>query len=443
MISFPIEASELRLLQPEVIWLEEEDFDWAKEISDRVTGEERQWQTYLNGLALLSFERWLDERDASIPVERDCCSVLQPKYANAIEAVCNLRMGDFNLCLIATESLLDETINIPQAAVDLPEFAAHFYVVLEVAEEQEQVILRGFLRHDQLVSYRRAVNLQAERDWSYRLPLSLFNPEPNRLLHYARLLEPTVIPLPVTATNRLATPSLTSAELEALSSKLQSPEPRLWQCLTWEQGAVILKNPELLDLLYRWQAGLERTVPFSIRLREVFALLTQKAIDAAQWFQGELDEFAQSLELFSSQNLTLAPELCRSIDQFEMTIAQLRDAGMKIPPDVNPIYQNIDLNGMPLQLCAVSWPISPRDCQKWSLLTMLGMQSGGSLPDEMKLRVSNLTGILREPVSELDDPFLVARVEGDWDEKFVVTIVPAQGSPLTLQPYTFSPEQPL
>jgi hypothetical protein len=180
--------TDVRLLLPEVIWLEAEHFQQAIEISNQVNDEAQQWQTYLNTLAVCALEQWLREKIPEQPINRD---------SHVIEPICRLQMDNFTYGVIATENLHDEVVNIPQAALDRPDLAAHFYVVLEVAEEQEEVIIRGFLPHDKLENYRNTVNLQLSQDSYYQLPLSLFDAEPNHLLFYSRYLEPSTIPLPV------------------------------------------------------------------------------------------------------------------------------------------------------------------------------------------------------------------------------------------------------
>src|SRR4028118_879690 len=151
MVNFPVNVTDLRLLLPKVIELEPEHFELSREISNRVTDEAPRWQTYLNILALLGFEAWIRERIPDKPVHRD---------TKEIEPVCHLKVGEFKLCLIATEHLLDEVVNVPQNAIEQAEKAAHFYVILEVLEEEEEVIIRGVLRYDQLVDYRSRLNLQ-------------------------------------------------------------------------------------------------------------------------------------------------------------------------------------------------------------------------------------------------------------------------------------------
>ena len=190
MLNFPVNSSDLRLLLPEVIWLEAEHFERARAIKNQVN-EAQQWQTYINVLSLLGFEQWLSERIPEQPVNRD---------TNISEAICHLQVGEFKICLISTENQLDEVVNLPQNALDKPGFSSHFYVLLEVLEEHEQVIFRGFFRYDELINYRSRVNLKLSRNGYYQLPLSLLDAEPNHLLFYCRLLEPASIPLPTSST---------------------------------------------------------------------------------------------------------------------------------------------------------------------------------------------------------------------------------------------------
>ena len=182
-----------------------------------MTDEAPRWQTYLNILALLGFEAWIRERIPDKPVHRD---------TKEIEPVCHLKVGEFKLCLIATEHLLDEVVNVPQNAIEQAEKAAHFYVILEVLEEEEEVIIRGVLRYDQLVDYRNRLDLQPLQNGYYQLPLSEFDAEPNHLLFYCRKLEPASIPLPITSAETKAS--------EKLLGYLQETRSKLSQ---WLQGA--------------------------------------------------------------------------------------------------------------------------------------------------------------------------------------------------------------
>ena len=99
-------------------------------------------------------------------------------------------MSGFIVCLIAVEHVLDEIVQIPQAVIEQPDLAAHFYVVQEVSEEQALVTLRGFCRYDELVRNRYHYPVQ---NGSYQLPLVFLDAEPNHLLIYYRSLQPSAI----------------------------------------------------------------------------------------------------------------------------------------------------------------------------------------------------------------------------------------------------------
>jgi hypothetical protein len=186
MTNLPSSLINSRLLPPELIWLEPEQIEQAKAMSDRSPPEAQQWQSYLNALALLGFEQWLSERLPEQSIERS------PK---PIESVCYVEVSGFTVCLIAVEHVLDETIRIPQAVVEQPELRAHFYVVHEVSEEQELVTVRGFCRYDELISNCHDDQVQ---DGYYQLPLAFLDAEPNHLLFYCRSLQPAAIALGAT-----------------------------------------------------------------------------------------------------------------------------------------------------------------------------------------------------------------------------------------------------
>ncbi len=170
----PIDSSNLRLLSQDVIYLEPEYFEQA--ISrNSLTPTTGDWQTYLNTLAQIGLTEWLSTRLSPQVVAR---------HNNFIQ------VDGFKIQAIATENLLDELVSIPQSAIAQPELAAHFYVVLEVVEEQEQAIIRGFLRYDQLNPSAWQL-----RDDCYQIPLGVFDAEANHLLSYCRLLSPSAIPL--------------------------------------------------------------------------------------------------------------------------------------------------------------------------------------------------------------------------------------------------------
>lgn len=218
-------STEFRMLLPEVIWLETDHFAQATALSHDFADENLQWQNYLNALALLGFNQWLSEKNPEQATNLNHASIAQ-LATHFVAGVCQLQIGEFRLCLIATEHVLDEVVSIPRSVIVDPKLAAHFYVVQEICLEEEQIMIRGFLRHDQLTHYLQANNLPL-LDNCHPIPLSCFDPEPNHLLSYCRYLESISIPLPLPVSEAVAVPA-TPAKLP---ESLQNPKTLLSQWL--------------------------------------------------------------------------------------------------------------------------------------------------------------------------------------------------------------------
>ncbi len=474
MTKFPNPTPQIWLdfeaLPTEAVDLSSEMIDQAVELSAQIPNEQRQWQTYLNVLALCSFEEWLGTRATNLTTNREHCSLNEPATANAIEAVCNLKVNEFKLCLIATGSLTDEEVTLPRAVVDLPEFVPHFYVLVEVQEEQDTALVYGFLSYDQLVNQRRRVNLEAEEDWTYQLPLNWFEGSPNHLLLNLRCLEPTVIPLPMSLPNRQLELSRMRSALEALLPQLQSPDRQLWQVLTWEQGAAVLTSPELLNWLYQLQSQTvepQSIVSLQNHLADILQLLTQPALNAGRWLSNQLDELAQELSWALLPNFAMRGEMrsegiplglslgeefpaigeMRSLrspeEEFPAIVRQLVQTGVEIPLQARGAYRNLNLAGTPLRVYAVTWPMRSESIDEWTLLLVLGGSPGISLPPGLQLRVSDQSSVLVEQVWDAGqgDSYLFTSVIGAWDEKFIVTVSLTPSIKQTLPPFSFNPQQ--
>ncbi len=227
-------SQDLRLLLPEAVWLDPEHFLFAKQINSvDINNTNDSWQAYLNTLGLLAFEIWLQENLPDKVISRDI---------TAIATAGNLKVDEFKFCTIATEHLLDEIVNIPQGVIENPEHSAHFYVLLEVLEEEQEVLIRGFLPYNQLFEIK--INLELSiNEGCYQLPLSLFNLEPNHLLFYQRHVQASEFALPVVE-NKVTQVSenlskVVRTNTTKLSEWLQGVIDQAWQTID------SVSNPEL------------------------------------------------------------------------------------------------------------------------------------------------------------------------------------------------------
>ncbi|AFY58574.1 Protein of unknown function (DUF1822) [Rivularia sp. PCC 7116] len=248
-------SQDLRFFLPETVWLETEHFAFAKEISStQGINHNDSWQTYLNALAIITFEEWLKERLPNKVISRD---------TDVIATAGNLKVDEFKFCAIATEHVLDEIVRIPQEVIANPELAAHFYVLIEVSEEEEEVVIRGFVTHKQLTEIKSNLRLSAD-EGCYHIPLSLFDMEPSHLLFYQRYVQASEFAVPVVG-NKVTQISENISELVSITTT------RLSQ---WLQG-VIDEGWQAIDSLSQPQLSLAfstRNIDKSVKKAKIIDL---------------------------------------------------------------------------------------------------------------------------------------------------------------------------
>ena len=428
--------------------LSQQHFDQAVAMSDRVVSEPRRWQTYLNALALFGFQEWFAEQAPDLALNWQHCSLFKPPYANLIEAAYDLRINDVKLCLISTGGAINSLIKLPRAVVDLADFRAHLYIVVRVLEEQGQVQVLSFLRHDQWLAYQQANPLQAEPDWSYRVPLQWFDGNLHRLLLQLQCLEQSPHLTTLVANGKPGWANLQQHLIERLA-QVGSVETPLWQLLTWEQGAQVLTTPSLVDWLYEVQTGQRSLSP------EPAVPLLQPILNAGAWLRNELDEMAQTLgwlllpplaEMRSTPSAAFpqaeSPELQSAVDDLELIRKQLSRAGTSIPADARSVYKSLNLAETPLGLYAMTWMLRDGSGQptEWALLLVLKHLAPGSPHPPIALAVKDQTALLVEHqlTSESDRNSIFAQVVGSWNETFQVTLTAETSETLPLPPFTFS-----
>ncbi|MEM8828795.1 MAG: DUF1822 family protein [Cyanobacteria bacterium P01_G01_bin.19] len=430
------------------IELTEEQIDHAVTLSDRIIDPQRQWQTYLNSLALFGFETWLQERDNSLIINSDRCSVMQPSMASYIDGVFNLTVGEYKICLLTNGVAVDEFISVDRAIVDLAENVAHFYILINVIEEQGEASIDSFIRYDDLVRQQQAANLSPDADWAYEIPLAWFNPQVDDVLLYLRCLESSAIALP--------TPSPTAdnieSQIESFIPQLRSGQA-LSEVLTWSQAAPILSNPDLLNWLYELQTT-QPSVRDSLaalgdRLNNTIAEVTQTAINVRSWLSDELDGLAQNLSWTLFPSLELAPSGLRDLEAVDRQdpareivaiVSQLRESGEEIPADAHGACQDFDLGNYRLRLFAIIWQEETDGVAEWSLLTVLGAQVNSYLPQGLKLELKEGDELLDEKIvlEDTEDSYIYTQIIGDLSEQFTVSVVLANGDRFIFPDFAFN-----
>ncbi|MGA9382157.1 MAG: DUF1822 family protein [Phormidium sp.] len=425
----------------EAIALLPEQVESAIKISNYIQNPEQQWLIYLDSLALFGFVEWLTECAPELSINQAKCSVLNPTIANLIPGVCNLEVGDFKLCLIAKGSLDDREIFLPRAAIEIPEFIPHFYVIIDIKEEYGQAIVEGFIRYDRLTELIAELDLQPNLDWTYSIPNTWIENQAERLLLYLRCLAATAISLPEITGDRLENLANIQSEIASLLNNLESPNSPLWEVLTWEQLATIL-TLEIAEI-DQTETEAESTLT---NIDSLLQILTRPALNVGLWLQDKMDELAQNLSwILMPTFATSAASLRCTTEEFEIIVANLSNLGVEIPSHARGAYQKIKLSEQQFNLYAVTWPfLAENNVPEWMLLLILAANYGTSLPTGLNLRVSDSTGILvqRKVGPNSPDSYLYIQIAGAWDERFLVTAsLPDRETgkklSITLPPFTF------
>lgn len=375
------------------ISLSQQQIDQAVQLSQSADSPQ-QWQTYLNALAKAGFEQWLGDRASDL-------SMTQSPTESRVE------VGAFKLCLLTMGSLSDTVIAVPEAAIDSAAAAAHLYVLLEVHEEQEQVLVKAVLRSDQLRQRQQLQGLTLDSDGTYSLPIHWFESNADDLLLYLRCLEPAALPL---GGLQVAQDNQTSTELETDSQEVIAPTGEL---------------------------------------NRIATSLRQGAINTGLWLQNQLDAIAQELTWVLLPPTVASAMRYRGItgesptEQFEQLISELGRSGVEVPVDARGAYRELQWGNVALRLYAVAWALpTTTDEPEWSLLVILGTPST-TIPIGVKVQIRDADQLLVERTIAPNAPqsYLYGRVIGTYKEQFWVTVDMANGAVVTFPPFSFTPNE--
>jgi Protein of unknown function (DUF1822) len=368
----------------------------------------QQWQVYLWGLGVFGFEKWLKERAPDLQIKSD---TWQPALANLIVSAGNIQVGDFKICLIIANNI-SRNHSVPFGIFDIPDLTAHFYVLVQVIEEEQQIAILGFMSYQQYQCYQQRAQLKPSKDWIYSLPSACFKGDAEALILNLRCLDSGAVQLPV------ATTEVDVDLLAALKQKLRKLQPQLktqpiWNFITPSEGVILLNNKHLINWLEQTQTKTMAKSPM------------KSLININNWFQDQVDTVTEELGWMIMPSLSLSQLRLRdSQDNFDMVQASLKKQGINVPSSARGAYVGIDAKNGSLRLYAIAW-VLPDTAENpgWILLTILAPQPGATMPEKLRLKVCDETQILFDEI--LDDTslgMLYAEVMGDMQEKFWVTI---------------------
>lgn len=333
------------------IELTDEHYGRAQAGSERQEDIMSRYSTYLKLLSLEGFTQWLRERDIEVDTED---AILDFK-----DTVSNIRVNGFRVCLITVSSLIDNLLYIPKKV------SAHYYVMAELREDEEELIIHGVLSANTLRELAKQERFVA--NYEYQIPYADYLKEPLNFLMYVQYTKPLKL-----ATN----------ELNKLTSE--------------KVGMFVVQ-------------GVKKFV-----------------IDTKLWIEGSAQELAEHLE--GTRMKTIVTQGANT-DEFAKIITQLsKNYDLAIPSDLKPIYMPCQYQEIDVTLCMVVWQgdrqgNSPED--KFSLLNILSTNIHSDysqqeyLPKGISLRVTEADDL--EAGGECIEECIV-----DDEEAIIVNFVESQ-----------------
>lgn len=205
-----------------------------------------RWNAYLNQICLNTFLPWLREEYAPRATPWPNSAAL-PSFWGLVNGTA-ITLGTTRLVLIPTETIDLSELRVPQEWVDIPSWAADYYLAVQVNPDDGWVQIRGYATHQQLKtsgSYDPGAR-------TYCLDSDDLIEDLN-VLWVARQLgleEPTRSEL-------AQLPALTIAQTENLLQRLKDPAivvPRLF--VPFEIWGALLENGGWRQRLYEQRQGL-------------------------------------------------------------------------------------------------------------------------------------------------------------------------------------------
>lgn len=378
----PKSLDPFEILMGDILPLQSEHYTQAIEVSDQAEPA-HQWQVYLNQLASGAVTTWLQEwlQDLIILSGSDPYKITT--RGSNLDTICWLQVGELQWCLLVTESFIDGQVVLPTALLEQPEWAAHFYVAVEIWEAAQIASIRGFLTYNQLQETR-----QDHSSLCY-LPLERFESSTHALLRDQQLIDAAAFGLPVPPSIPQQVSKQVNGALVNVALWLQDTLDDVAQDLGWS-------TPTPLSFAY-----------------------------ASGWRSA--DPFAAAIATLLEHGMTIPPETRGTHKTFTLVDQPLQLMIATWPfPSTHPTSDNTPS----------AEPATPTG--EWSLLILLGTPSGTFLPPGVQLQVRDQTQLLSKQTLDTDDLYLVAHVIGEPEDQLDVTITLAEQSHC-LESFIFAP----
>jgi len=337
----------------------------AAQVCQSVENEQQQWQSFLDALAVAGVEQWLNQGAHSF---KTTYNPQHPPNKNI-----NLTVGNYRICVVAISDISNTQVKIPVS--QSPAQSAHLYLLAEVREEVNQVVILAGLQQKQLMVLKKTEpnsdTPAAKDDVFYSIPVAAFEIEPEQILLYLTCLEPVAF------------------------------------------------------------QGVNQSNPFND--------VSTHVINAGLWLQDQLDQVATGLNWALLPPLVPANSMRPIKTTIETVIELLSSKDVFFPPEARGASGSLTVGQVVCQLYTWVWPVEHCSQSEWSLFILLAPELSDGLPAGIQLQVSDQQGVIAtEHLAEAsDETYLYVQAQGTQEETFSISITLPTGEDYTLPAFGF------
>ncbi len=380
-----------------------------------------RWQSYLALLVLEGFKTWLQQQSSPIVTQQS--TLLEPTGFD-IPTVSYTRVNGFKVCCIAIANDEDERVEIPAQVIEQPHQAAHFYLAATVYPDHRQVVMRYFLRHDQLAQFESATCKTSQQ--TYELPTSIFETDFHQLLLYLTCLEPSAIVLPSRNTTAPLKQWLVQPVVNAQAWFQRQISEQINE-LAWQFFSPTPATRFLMSSSALAPQELKPDESLTVNLTEIERNGLQIPSPTPA-ISGMMDSPA------------LAPQELKPDESLTAVLTEIERNGLQIPTAAKAAYQDIWVGDRPLRLSVVIWAQPQAQPEPtWSLLAILRAASSLVMLEDTRLILSEANTPIVSTQLAPGSAYLVTQAIGNWNEQFTLTIDLPTGESVTLPPFIFAP----
>ncbi|MFB2895544.1 DUF1822 family protein [Aerosakkonemataceae cyanobacterium BLCC-F50] len=319
-----IKLDELMALYPKQIWIElspqEQEKAWQQIQQQKYSNAAARWNAYLNYLCLNCFlNRVREDPELTENLQLWSDEASLPSFWEVINGT-KLSLGKTQLVLIPTDKSYFSEFRIPQEWVDIPNWAANYYLAVQLNLDEQWMQVWGYATHEQI----KQEGMYDCIDRTYSLDREDLKEDFN-IMWVAQ----EMFPAKKLAVQALATleASQTETLLEQLSQS-SNYSPRI--SIIFEQWAAIIANDETRQQLYQKRIlnhHFENQIPLQNQANK------PKIHNLSLWLQNIFEAGWQSINTLLNIEQTILAFQFRNdsvLSQVPVKGAKLIDLGMEL-----------------------------------------------------------------------------------------------------------------